>query len=32
MAELAVENLVAGLEGRAMPRCANPDFAAFAAG
>ena len=32
MAELAVENLVAGLEGRAMPRCANPNFAAFAAG
>jgi len=32
MAELAVENLVAGLEGRAMPRCANADFAAFAAG
>ena len=32
MAELAVENLVAGLEGRAMPRCANPDFADFAAG
>ncbi len=32
MAELAVETIVAGLEGRAMPRCANADFAAFAAG
>jgi len=32
MAELAVENLVAGLEGRAMPRCSNPDFASFTAG
>ena len=29
MADLAVENLLAGLEGRAMPRCANPGFAAF---
>ena len=25
MAELAVENLLAGLAGRAMPRCANPE-------
>jgi glyoxylate reductase len=32
MADLAVENLVCGLEGRAMPRCANPGFAAFAPG
>jgi glyoxylate reductase len=27
MAELAVENLLAGLEGRAMPHCANPEVA-----
>ena len=27
MADLAVENLVAGLEGRPMPHCANPGFA-----
>jgi hypothetical protein len=25
MAELAVENLVAGLEGSPMPQCANPE-------
>jgi glyoxylate reductase len=25
MAELAVDNLLAGLEGRRMPRCANPE-------
>ena len=25
MADLAVENLVAGLQGRALPECANPD-------
>jgi glyoxylate reductase len=28
MAELAVDNLLAGLEGRPMPHCANPEFAA----
>ncbi|MDP7572696.1 MAG: D-glycerate dehydrogenase, partial [Myxococcota bacterium] len=27
MADLAGENLLAGLEGRAMPECANPGFA-----
>ena len=27
MADLSVENLLAGLEGRPMPHCANPDFA-----
>jgi glyoxylate reductase len=27
MAELAVDNLLAGLEGRPMPHCANPEFA-----
>lgn len=27
MAELAVENLLAGLEGRPMTHCANPEFA-----
>ena len=26
MADLSVENLLAGIEGRAMPHCANPDF------
>jgi glyoxylate reductase len=29
MAELAVDNLLAGLEGRPLPRCANPDYARF---
>lgn len=28
MADLAVENLLAGLAGEPMPHCANPDFAA----
>lgn len=27
MGELAVENLLAGLDGRPMPHCANPEFA-----
>ena len=27
MADLAVENLLAGLEGRPMSHCANPEFA-----
>jgi glyoxylate reductase len=30
MAELAVDNLLAGLEGRPMPHCANPEFASAA--
>ena len=32
MAELAVDNLLAGLEGRPMPHCANPEFAAAGGG
>ncbi len=31
MTELSVQNLLAGLEGRAMPHCANPEFAGSAA-
>jgi len=31
MAELAVENLLAGLAGRPMPRCANPEVEGLAA-
>ena len=32
MADLAVDNLLAGLEGRPMPHCANPGFAVGAGG
>jgi hypothetical protein len=28
MADLAVENLLAGLQGRPMPACANPEVSA----
>jgi hypothetical protein len=30
MADLAVENLMAGLQGRPMPACANPEARAAA--
>ncbi len=30
MADLSVENLLAGIEGRVMPHCANPDFSSIA--